>query len=51
VQGVEDPADLLEIAIRRSLVFLYYSARASVSITLLARDSGHCGANLNSLTF
>jgi len=47
VQGVEDPADPLEIGIRRSLIVLYYSARASVSITLLARDSGRCGANLN----
>ena len=44
---MEDPADRLEIGIRLSLVFLYYSARRSVSITLWARDFGHCGADLN----
>ncbi len=51
MQCAEDPADPLEISTRAALVFLYYSARTSVSITLMARDFGHCGADLDSVTF
>ena len=51
MQCVEDRADRRETGIRTGLVFLYYSARTSVSITLVARDFGHCGADLESVTF